>query len=234
MPVDSLKSVRLSERVCEALKKIILEENIKAGDKFYSENQLVQKLQVSRSSIREAVRILEATGWVRVEHGKGIFIANHPYQGFDAFREWLRTNGKDILEHFEVRLLIDPKAASYAALRATPEDIAILDEICKKFCQQTDTATTEQMIKLDEQFHAAIAKSTKNRTLAVLMKTMTKVLPEGWISSLHIPGRIKKTIDEHKRVVDAIKAREPRLAEQAMVDHLTRALEEIKASMEAE
>ncbi|MFQ3621767.1 MAG: FadR/GntR family transcriptional regulator [Spirochaetales bacterium] len=229
--VEVLKPVRLSEQVCEALKKLIIEERLRPGDKFYSEHQLIERLKVSRSSIREAVRILEATGWVTVRQGKGIFIANHPYQGLEAFQEWLRANEQGIVEHFEVRLLIDPKAAYYAAKRATKEDVDTLIGICEEFCQQAESASTEQMIKLDEQYHAAIAKSTHNRTLSVLMRTMTRLLHEGWISSLHVPGRIQKSVVEHRKVVEAIQAKDPKGAERAMKDHLTQALQEIRLAM---
>ncbi|MCX7786325.1 MAG: FadR family transcriptional regulator [Spirochaetes bacterium] len=230
--IQPLRTERLSERVSEVLKSLIHEEGFKPGDKFYSENQLIARLKVSRSSIREAVRILEATGWVTVQHGKGIFIARQPLHGFEAFKQWLKNNKKDILENFEVRLLIDPKAAYYAALRGSEQDLILLTHLCEEYSAKASTATVEQMIKLDEQFHASIAKATKNRTLSVLMKTMTTVLFEGWISSLHIPGRIQSTIEEHRRVLEAILKRDPQGAEQAMRDHLTRALQDIQSSME--
>jgi len=229
--VQPLKTVRLSERVCEVLKKLITEEGFKPGDKFYSENELTKRLQVSRSSVREAVRILEATGLVRVEHGKGIFVSDPSYQGFDAFSSWLADNKEGILEHFEVRLLIDPKAAAYAARNAEEEDLAALDAVCAEFKRSAETGNTEELIKIDEQFHSTIAKSTKNRTLSVLMKTMTKLLHEGWISSLHVPGRVGKTVKEHCRIVDAIRSRDSEKAERAMVDHLQKALKDIQASM---
>lgn len=223
-----LKTVRLSERVCGVLKKLIAEEGFKPGDKFYSENELTSKLQVSRSSVREAVRILEATGWVTVEHGKGVFIAGSGHQGLDAFTNWLKNHETDILEHFELRLMIDPRAAAYAARKATPEDVKLLEGLCEEFSRQSAQAPAEVLIKIDERFHAAIAKSTKNKTLAVLMHTMTRDLSEGWISSLHVPDRIRKTVDEHRKIVESIKTRQPEAAERRMVEHLTNALKEIK------
>ena len=212
---------------------MIQEEGFKPGDKFYSEHQLIERLKVSRSSVREAIRILEATGWVTVRHGKGIFIARQPLLGFVAFKDWLKNNKTDILEHFEVRLLIDPKAAFYAAARGTERDFSLLRKLCEEYSSNADTATVEQMIKLDEQFHAAIARATKNRTLSVLMKTMTTVLFEGWISSLHIPGRIQSTVKEHREVLEAILKRDPEGAERAMREHLLNALRDIQASMES-
>jgi GntR family transcriptional repressor for pyruvate dehydrogenase complex len=228
--MEPLKKIRLSEQVYEAIKKLIVEERFVPGDKFYSENDLSRKLNVSRSSIREAVRILEVQGQVKVEHGKGIFISRNGDQGDDAFADWLEGHESSILEHFEVRLIIDPKAAAYAAKNAKEEDIERLQEVCAEFASRAGSAGTTELIKIDEEFHTLLAKSTKNRTLYLLMRTMAKSLPEGWITSLHVPGRIEKTIEEHRSIVDAVKNRDPKKAESLMLRHLNNAVAEINAA----
>jgi len=229
--MEPIKKIRLSERVIDAIKEMIAEEDFEPGDKFYSENELTQKLQVSRSSIREAVRILEATGQVTVLHGKGIFIADSLQQELEGFTNWLKTNETSILDHFDVRLIIDPKAAAYAAENADKDDIYKMEEVCCNFADQVEEDNTAAIIKCDEEFHMLLAKSTKNKTLHFLMKTMTKSLPEGWISSLHIPGRAQKTINEHRIIIEAIKEGDSEKAEEAMLNHLNNALHDIRASI---
>ena len=186
-----LKKVRLSDQIIDVLKKMISKDGFHPGDKFYSENELTKKLQVSRSSIREAVRILEVTGFVNVEQGKGIFISKSIGEGFGAFTDWIKNHEPSLMEHFEVRLIIDPKAAAYAARNAEKEDIKKMEEACKDFVHNFKAGNTANLIKADECFHRTLAKSTKNRTLYLIMKTMTESLTVGWISSLHIPGRIE-------------------------------------------
>src|SRR6056297_1687253 len=229
--MEPIKKVRLSERVIEAIREMIVEDNFNPGDKFYSENELTKKLQVSRSSIREAVRILEATGLVTVKHGKGIFISDSMKQEMEAFSNWLKNNETGLLEHFEVRLIIDPKAAAASASNADANDIEKMEEVCIDFYHQTKENNTAGLIKCDEEFHRLLAKSTKNKTLYFVMKTMTNSLSEGWISSLHVPGRTEKTVGEHKDILDAIKQGDPARAEQAMVVHLKNAVSDIRASM---
>ena len=226
-----LKTVRLSDQVIEALKEVIDRDGFAPGDKFYSENELTKKLEVSRSSIREAVRILEVTGVVTVKHGKGIFIADPMKQELEAFKEWLKTNETSIFEHFEVRLIIDPKAAGVAAAKADDEDLLHMEKACRDFEELFNEGNTPALIKCDEEFHLAMAKSTKNRTLYYLMKTMTSSLSEGWVTSLHIPGRSEKTIKEHKAIMQAIKNRDSEAAEAAMKNHLDNALKDIRASL---
>jgi GntR family transcriptional repressor for pyruvate dehydrogenase complex len=107
-----------------------------------------------------------------------------------------------------------------------------LDHICAEFSEKAKTSTIPALIAIDEQFHYAVAKSTKNKTLSILMKTMTKSLPVGWISSLHVPGRVEKTIIEHCAIVDAIRNHNPDKAEQLMIDHLNNARNEIMELIE--
>jgi GntR family transcriptional repressor for pyruvate dehydrogenase complex len=221
------KPERISDRVSELLIKIIADEKFKAGDKFYSENGLAAKLGVSRSSIREAMRSLEVTGWVSVKQGKGVFIASLVDQSSESFMEWIKDNRDSLLEHFEVRLMLDPKAAFYAAKKASESEIAELKDICAEFKIKVDANDIEALIGIDERFHFTVAKSTKNKTLSVLMRTMAKSLPIGWITSLHVPGRISKTVVEHWAIVDAIATHDEKRAEKAMLEHLEKALKEI-------
>ena len=230
--LKSVKRVRLFESVIEAIKKMIAEDGFKPGDKFYSENILTQKLHVSRSSVREAVRMLEVTGQVNVKHGKGIFITDKMEREFEGFSGWLKHNEQSIQDHFEVRLIIDPKAAGVAALKADEGDIAKMEEVCSDFNTNSGIGNTAGLIKCDEEFHLLLSKSTKNKTLHFLMKTMTKSLPEGWISSLHIPGRAEKTVSEHREILQAIKDRDTVKAEKAMKSHLEKALSDILGSID--
>ncbi len=230
----AIKKIRLSDQVLEEIKIMIRSEKFSPGDRFYSENELTKMLDVSRSSIREAVRLLEVTGMVSVKHGKGIFITDPDQKKSQAFSDWLKENKASVEEHFEIRLIIDPKAASYAALKADESDISKLEDICHQFAEKADAGIPAEMIKIDEQFHLQLARSTKNRTLYMIMKTMTHSLPEGWISSLHVPGRIKKTVKEHCAIVEAIKAGNARDAEKRMEEHINNALADIISSMPKE
>jgi GntR family transcriptional regulator, transcriptional repressor for pyruvate dehydrogenase complex len=222
---------RLSDQVFQELKQMIAEKGFTPGDKFYSENELTKVLDVSRSSIREAIRLLEVSGIVTVRHGKGIYIADPNKEKSQGFSDWLKENQNSLAEHFEIRMMIDPKAAGYAAVKADIQDIQKLEAICEEFKELAARGDPAEMIKIDEQFHLQLAKSTRNRTLYMIMKTMTQSLPEGWISSLHVPGRIAKTVVEHCGIVEAIRNRDSGLAELRMEMHLRNALADIESSI---
>jgi GntR family transcriptional repressor for pyruvate dehydrogenase complex len=225
--MEIIKQERISDRIGEILVKVIGEEKFKTGDKFYSENELAAKLGVSRSSIREAVRSLEVTGWVTVRHGKGIFVASGVDRSREGFMEWIKNNRDELLQHFEVRLLLDPSAAAYAARNATENEIAELVGICGEFSEKLKAGDREGLISVDEKFHFMLGRSAHNKTLFVLIRTMAKSLPIGWITSLHVPGRTDKTVTEHQAIVDAVAAHDENMAEKAMVVHLQNAQREI-------
>jgi GntR family transcriptional repressor for pyruvate dehydrogenase complex len=227
----AIVKTRLSDQVFQELKQMIAENGFTPGDKFHSENELTKLLDVSRSSIREAIRLLEVSGIVTVRHGKGIYIADPNKEKNQGFSDWLKENQNSLAEHFEIRMIIDPKAAGYAAAKADAADIKKLEAICEEFKDLALDGDPAEMIKIDEQFHLQLAKSTKNRTLYMIMKTMTQSLPEGWISSLHVPGRIAKTVVEHCGIVDAIRSRDAAMAELRMEMHLRNALSDINSSI---
>lgn len=226
-----IRKTRLSETVIDVIKGMIAEENFAPGDKFYSENELTKRLQISRSSVREAIRILEVTGQVWVKQGKGIFIADANEKKFEPFISWLKSNEGSIIDHFEVRLIIEPKTAAFAAEKANSRDILKMEEALAQFAFYAENRNTMEIIKRDRDFHRLLAGATKNATLHSLMKSMTTSLSNGWISSLHTPGRIEKTIREHKTILDAVTNRDKEGAELAMTAHLENALADIKAHM---
>ena len=227
--MDPIRKTRFSEQAVEAIETMISRGNYAPGDRFLSENELGKELHVSRSSVREAVRILEVRGRVSVRHGRGIFIAEPP-EG-DSFAEWVRDNRASIIDHFEVRMIIEPKAAWHAASKADEDSLKAMEKTCELFEANAGKQDMAVLVKADSEFHRLIARSTNNRTLYFLMKTMTRSLSEGWITSLHIPGRIEKTIGEHGAILDAIRDRDPERAEGEMMRHLSNALSDIRDSM---
>ena len=229
-----IRKIRLSESIIKAIKEMIVEEGFEPGDKFYSENELTKKLLVSRASVREAIRILEVKGEVIVKQGKGVYITDINAEKFQPFIHWLKTNEQSITDLFEVSLIIDPKAAAYAAQKANNNDIRKMEDICTQFEFHAKSKCTADIIKYDRAFHRCLAKATKNLTLYALMESMTTAFPDGRVSSFHTPGRVEKTIKEHRAIIKAIKNRDEDRAEQAMTLHIKNALREIISHMKVQ
>ncbi|AEV29810.1 transcriptional regulator [Sphaerochaeta pleomorpha str. Grapes] len=225
--MESLKKERLSVMVTDAIKEIIRNENLKSGDRLYSEKQLSERLEVSRSSIREALRMLEVSGIVKVYQGKGVFI-NDQDAMVHPVHSWVVENAESLREHFEVRLLIEPHAASVASQRASAKDLETLRKTYDEFVGFVRDGNVSKAISSDGAFHLAVAKATRNRTLIGLMRTMEQTLNEGWYASLHVPGRLESSIDEHNDLLKAIEAKDAEASASAMAKHLNNALSDIQ------
>lgn len=227
--MESLKKERVSVRAVEAIRRIISEEHFKPGDKLYSEHEFSKQLQISRASVREAIRILEITGTVTVKHGKGVYLNDALEQKFSTFKQWVHENQSLLLEHFEVRLLIEPHAAQVAAREISSKEMRELRDCYNEYLKAMEAGDMQSAVSCDSSFHLKVAKASHNRTLEVLMKTMAQSLNEGWITSLNTPGRLEHTIEEHERIMAAIEGHDGEAAGEAMRRHLRTALRDIEA-----
>ncbi len=227
--LQPVRKVNLPNLVVERIKDLIADGQLKPGNQLPAERQLTQELGVGRSTIREAVRILEALGIVEVRPGHGTFVREKTEDITDTpLSTWLLLHREDLLEHFEVRQVIEPGAAYLAAQRATREDIQAMHKTVEEMKAKINKGDLAGVILADSNFHHKVSKATHNRTLMYLMDTFVKHLKEGWKASLRIPDRAQKSIPEHEEILHAIEKGKPEAARQAMEQHLSNALEDLK------
>lgn len=219
---------RLSEMVADEIRSMIRQEGLQPGDRVFSEHELTRRLNVSRSSVREAIRILEVTGLLTVQQGRGVFLRDTASQQFEPLGAWIREHADALFEQFEVRRLLEPECAARAAELAERNELLQMRESLQLFEEHCASEAIQGAIAQDEIFHTLIARATRNRTMHILMKTFARNLTEGWITSMSIRSRRIKTIAEHRAILDAIADREPDAARAAMLRHLDNALADIK------
>ena len=152
---------RLSDSAAEEiLAMITVEKRFLPGDKLPNENELSQEMEISRTTLREAVRALVANGILEIQRGRGTFVK----QDIDTDDVKLLTPLKDVKvnvrELYEMRLIFEPEAAYYAALRASDKELdrilAFGRRVEEKVRREEDRTKDEQM------FHRSIAKATHN------------------------------------------------------------------------
>lgn len=219
---------RLSDMVATEIRNMIKIDQFGPGDKIYSENELTRRLGVSRASVREAIRILEVSGLLTVQQGRGIFLREQSTEEFNALAQYIHENADSLFEQFEIRLMIEPECAARAATSADSGATEELREIIRTFEAHCAAEEVEGAVTQDAKFHARLAKATGNRTLYVLMQTFARNLTEAWVTSLSLPGRQIKTISEHRAILDAIESGNAEAARSKMHDHLSNALREIR------
>jgi GntR family transcriptional regulator, transcriptional repressor for pyruvate dehydrogenase complex len=228
MKLKTIKKTRVSEKAVDQIKELIVRDNLGPGSKLPSERHLVTAFGISRTSIRESLRILEIMGLVEVKPGKGVFVKRLTADLF-APLSLLTSNYKETLHHhFEARLLLEPEASALAAERASKKEIGKMRKVIESFKNNLEKDNLVGLIMADIQFHRLIANATNNRTIEMTMNSITRYDFGGWKMSLRTKKRPLKTIEEHTKILNAIEAGDKKMARSAMRSHLKAAVRSIK------
>jgi GntR family transcriptional regulator, transcriptional repressor for pyruvate dehydrogenase complex len=223
-----IKKARVSDFAIQQIKHLITSGRLTPGDMLPSERKLMEQFKISRVPVREALRVLEMMGLVEVKPGRGIYVTSPDNSLFSPLRQWLSAQQEALVEHFEVRLLIEPRAAALSAMRATKDETNEMRRSLSAFSGACAENNLIEMIRADAELHQMIAAASGNRTLATLMSTFTTTLLEGWKGSLRTEGRGAKTVQEHTVVVTAIEKGDSINAERGMKKHLLNALSDLR------
>ncbi len=191
------------ELVAERLLALISSDRLAPGDPLPSERELVGLYGVGRSSIREALRMLESKGAITAEPNGGFAVAPLGNALSQSLGFLLSAEQADLDELFEVRRIVEGEAAALAAER---RDAASLGRMA------------EALAGADELFHLLIVDAARNRLLATLMDA---------VLSFRVPPCPEAAIESHSLILDAIAAGDPELARQRMQAHLARSAYEV-------
>jgi GntR family transcriptional regulator, transcriptional repressor for pyruvate dehydrogenase complex len=228
MPLKPITKSRLSEAAIEQIKELIVSRKREPGSKLPSERELVDQLKISRASVREALRMLEIMGLVEVKPGKGTYVKGVTGDLFLPLNNWLSSHKETLHNHFEARLVLEPSAAGFAALRATQSDIRKLKETLATFNEKLAENDMVGLIIADIRFHSLICAATGNKTIEILMDTITRFLFDGWKATLRVEGRPRKTVKEHNKILQAIIEKDEKKAKASMETHLKNAVHNLK------
>lgn len=207
----------LPQKIAEDIIAFILEENLKPGDKLPNETVLCQRLNVGRSSLREAMRALASRNIVTIRQGSGTYIASSTGVADDPLGLSFINNKKKLIHDLmEIRFLLEPSIAALAAMHADDTEI-------KKICKLCDDV--EELLKAhkdhsdkDIELHTAIALSSKNIVVPRLVPVIFRSIPlliESTGNTL-----CNESIESHREIADAIAAHDAVRAHDAMYLHL--------------
>ncbi|MGH7828685.1 MAG: FadR/GntR family transcriptional regulator [Candidatus Binatia bacterium] len=212
---------------------LIRQAKIKPGDQLPSERELAETFRVSRTSVREALRALEAQGLIVSRTGAGNFVAELPVEALIAPLATLLIEEKDALaDIFEMRKLIEPHIASMAAERATKRDIERMKKILDK--QRDVVSRGETGVEADAEFHFAIGRATQNQALEKLVSGLMDILSHSREESLQTPGRRMASLESHRKILSAIEEHDQTKAREAMLRHIERVEENVLSSRKAQ
>lgn len=210
----------LSERIISELLEMTGEgKRFQPGDKLPNELELAQALHVSRATLREAIRVLSAQGVLEVRRGKGTFVTNSKQLERDFDMLQLTNVRVTVKELYEMRLIFEPQAAYYAAKRATDQEIARIVEY-GLLDEEMILSGSDQWDRAEQQFHNSIASATHNRFMTSLLPIFNKAIHSGVILANEDPAISRDTLQDHRLIMEYLKARNAEGARAAMHLHI--------------
>jgi GntR family transcriptional regulator, transcriptional repressor for pyruvate dehydrogenase complex len=209
---------RIYEAVAEQIQRRILDD-LEPGDALPPERELVRMFRVSRGSIRDAIRKLELLGLVKASQGSRTIVREPSAEALSApLTRVLLQRREVIAELLDFRKMLEPPLARRAALHASEEQLAEMEEILRR--QQTKVELGNSTIEEDSRFHYCIARSAKNGVVLKVLDVLMDLLRKTRQQTLQTVGRQQKSLAGHRRILAAIKQRDAVRAETAMERHL--------------
>ena len=208
----------LAQTTAEEIIAIIRENHLKPGDRLYNEAELAQRLNVGRSTVREAVKSLESRNILTIRRGAGTFVSQNEGVATDPLG--ISLIGRDeqtALELLEVRLILEPESAALAALLADKEEIAAIVKQNQKVTSMIRHGMNHA--QEDARLHQMIASATKNRIIARLIP----IIQHSVDLAIEMTSRqlAESSLVFHGQIVDAIARGDERGARSAMIAHMS-------------
>ncbi len=216
-PVTREKS--LTERAAEQLERVILQGGFRPGDRLPPERKLAEMIGVSRTVVREAVRLLSSKRLIDVRTGSGIFV-NTP--GVEVVSEplilLLQTGSLTAQEVHEVRAELEVRIAGLAAERADNKDLDTVEQTIHTLSRRG--LSPIEYAESDAKFHIALAEATHNRLFPVFLQSLNACLVRSRIEAFSDPHTRARALEFHIEIMGHVRARDIQLARAAMERHL--------------
>ena len=215
---EVIRKGKVYEEVAKQIERLILKK-LKPGDKLPSERELAEMLQVSRSSIRDAIRGLELVGMVEPRQGAGTIVRELAIESVNnPFADALERRQKSVGELLDFRKMLEPPLAARAAMHASADEISEMEEILQR--QEDKLEQGEVTIAEDAEFHYSVALASGNSVVLKVIDILMELLRETRERSLQVKGRSQKSLAGHRRILAAIKRRDAEAAKAAMRRHI--------------
>jgi GntR family transcriptional repressor for pyruvate dehydrogenase complex len=220
---------KLYELVAERIVDDAARGLLKPGDALPVERNLAEQYAVGRSSVREALRTLESQGVIETA-GHGTFVLAKDRNPLNQSLELLLAMREgDVRELYEVRRLLEAEMAALAAERRTKRHLERMDASLAEM--EAGLASADRYIDADLEFHLAVVSAAGNRVAAHVMRAIRDVTRRVFQSVYHIPGAPERSMEQHRRIFDAVASRDPEAARRCVRDHLERVESDVEAAL---
>jgi len=215
---ETVRRDKVYEGVAKQIERLILKK-LRPGDKLPSERELAEMLDVSRSSIRDAIRSLELMGMVEPRQGTGTIVREISSDSLvNPLADARKRKEKRIGELLDFRKMLEPPLAARAATRVSADEISEMEEILER--QEEKLRRGESTIAEDSEFHYAVALASGNNVVLKVLDALMDLLRDSRERSLQVEGRPQKSLAGHRRILGAIKRNDAEAAKVAMRRHI--------------
>jgi GntR family transcriptional repressor for pyruvate dehydrogenase complex len=226
------KPVRLFEQAVDQIKKLIVSGHLRPGDKLPSENELSQLLNVSRSSVREALRSLESNGLIQVKSGAGAFVSDDALVigAIQSAMQRLLTRRNRVLKLLQVRGAIESMLVAQAAATITADGFQHLNAMLERqslIVQTRPENYLEELATLDMEFHLALCQLGENDIASEIITALLPLYHDDNKAIFYFEKGIA-LVEEHRRILDALSQHDAHRAEAEMRNHIGRVMEEFE------
>lgn len=218
---DTIKTNRISENIVDQIRRAILRGELKIGDRLPSEKELSKKFGVSKASLREAYRVLEAYGLLEIKQGMsgGAFVKEVDIKTIkDGLINYFFFQNPSIREYTQLRSFIEPEVTKICAKNITNNDILFLENNISDMEKEPDGENF--MTELDCAFHKKLADITGNIIISLIVETVQTALINVKRMLQMDRNFLIMVCEGHRQIVEALKVRDPELASKKMLQHI--------------
>lgn len=226
--IEPVRRLKVADSVAAQLEELITGGSYAIGEKLPPERVLAEQFQVGRSSMREALRMVESAGLLRTAHGVGVFVARTTKQS-PSLSDLLLIDNYSVRDLFEVRTPLEGNAAALAAQRRTAAEIDELESLIERMSDST--LTDDEFIQLDAELHLAVASSSHNPLLQELVRSVAPLFLDYSHRVIKLSGRRERAHVGHQKIVAAVKGGKAREARAAAVKHIQEVEHDIVTEM---
>lgn len=225
MPFEKVTPEKLSQSVVRQIELLILRGVLRPGERLPSERELSERLGVSRPSLREALADLSERGLLTSRAGAGVFVCDELQSAFpQPLIHLLAAHDEAVFDYLSFRREIEGMAAERAARLASDTDLKVIGTLFDKMEALHDRRNPTEEARLDADFHLSIVEASHNIVMIHLMRSMFGLLKEGVFYNRQQMFRQKlmreDILEQHRRIKDALMARDPKASRQAVEQHL--------------
>lgn len=226
MTFRKIEPEKLSNSVIRQIEGLILHGVLRPGERLPSEREMSERLGVSRPSLREAIAELQGAGLLTARAGSGVFVAEVLGSAFSpALIKLFASHDEAVFDYLDFRRDLEGLAAERAARLGSDTDLQVIAAIFAKMEAAHQKRDPSDEARLDAEFHMAIIEASHNVVMLHMMRSMFDLLRQGVFYNRQVMFKQRMTrgslLDQHRAINDALQARKPDAARQAVETHLS-------------